>query len=171
MGFLILTFSVSPLVMDWHRADENCGNLIEDLHDFVLIGTILILAMILVTVFVYMQIYLFVVREKRRKITDYVRNKSLPTPDVDDLNKKLAKNLTRLNMLQMQTTFFISFASITMPYLLLTLVQVIDKSGQSTDMNSSVEIAKNFFFAFGQLILTIEPIMFYLSFRNIKKIF
>ena len=140
------------------------------LHDFILVGTFLILAIVMLTILIYMNIYIFVIREKKRKITDYVRNKSLPTV-LEDINKKLEKNLIRLGNLQIQVTFFMAFASISIPYMLLLLVQIMDNTNKTRKKDSNIEIAKNFCFAIGQLILTIEPIMFYLSFRNIKKIF
>ena len=140
------------------------------LHDFILVGTFLILAIVMLTILIYMNIYIFVIREKKRKITDYVRNKSLPTV-LEDINKKLEKNLIRLGNLQIQVTFFMAFASISIPYMLLLLVQIMDNTNKTRKKDSNIEIAKNLCFAIGQLILTIKPIMFYLSFRAIKKIF
>jgi Ca2+/Na+ antiporter len=166
-----MIFSFSPILFGWYDIRfENCNDINEMIHDFIMVGTLSVLVIVLITILIYVNIYIFVIREKKRKITDFVRNKSLPTA-VEDLNKKLEKNLIRLGNLQIQVTFFIAFASISIPYMILLLVQIIDETHKTKKMNSNIEIAKNFCFALGQLILTIEPIMFYLSFRNIKRFF
>lgn len=171
-SLIVVFYSMSPLFVTSWRSLSKCKQSMPIQPMYILTTNLIIFLLVILTLLVYLLLCMHLVREKNRKVSIYERCKSINQELVSNINEKLKRKMFRLSMVKTQTVFFICFSIIATIYLFISTAQVLSyDSCRADDAVGSLNTAKNFFFGISLLILTIEPVMYFLSIRNIKKLF
>jgi hypothetical protein len=161
-------FSYSAIFFNWNSYKKNKKCTFNEIFDtaYVLIGTIFIFIIICSTIIIHLITYIFIRQQNNRKIGNIERRRSFKPNDLD-LNKKLKKNLTRLNLQKSQTVFCFAFSILIIPSLVIIIYQVFDVE----EHDKVIKIFLDFFLGLSLNIFSIEPFMYFWSLMNLRKFF
>lgn len=156
-SFAFLIFSFSPMIFEWNEY-ETCLVLKIFTDEYILIGAITIVILIVSTIFFYLFIYLYLAKEKKRKI--HINKQK---------NENLKKKMKRLNLLKKQTVFFITFSLVFLPFISFAVYQTLTfPSLFIYDSFSPFIIINYILILLSMLFFNIEPVMYFWTIRSLK---